>query len=112
MLCTNSHNNPVDALSCRVCGVDTFQAPTLVQAAPLNSFAVASMVLGIVWLYWLGSVLAVIFSFIALSQIRRRAERGRGFAIAGLVLGLVGVLTLAVTVTLFAVVAHHVHSPG
>ena len=45
--------------------------------------AIASLVLGIlsVWL------LAVIFGHIALRQIPRRGQGGRGIAIAGLVLG-------------------------
>ena len=50
------------------------------------------MVLGIVWLYWIGSVLAVIFGHVALSQMRKDPSiRGRGFAIAGVSLGWIGV---------------------
>ena len=56
-----------------------------------NGFAVASMVLGILWLYWIGSVLALVFGYIARSQIRERGEGGDGMAIAGIVLGWVGV---------------------
>ena len=49
------------------------------------------MVLGILWLYWIGSILAVIFGHVALSQIRKDPSiQGRGMAIAGLVLGWVG----------------------
>jgi hypothetical protein len=67
-----------------------------------NGLAVASLVLGILWLCWLGSVLAVIFGHVALAQIKKTGAAGRGLAIAGLVLGyagvgsalLVGVLTL------------------
>ena len=56
-----------------------------------NGFAVASMVLGILWLYWIGSILALVFGYIARSQIRERGEGGDGMAIAGIVLGWVGV---------------------
>jgi hypothetical protein len=54
------------------------------------------MVLGILWLYWVGSVLAVIFGHVALSQINKSGgtQQGRGMAIAGIVLGWVGVGTL------------------
>ena len=46
------------------------------------------MVLGILWLYWIGSILAVIFGHVALSQIRKDPSiQGRGMAIAGVVLG-------------------------
>ncbi len=63
---------------------------------PTNGLAVASMVLGILWLYWLGSILALIFGYIARSQIRAsyHAQQGMGMAIAGIVLGWVGVATL------------------
>ncbi|MBM7806553.1 hypothetical protein JOD57_002390 [Geodermatophilus bullaregiensis] len=56
-----------------------------------NGFAVASMVLGIVWVYWIGSVLALVFGYVARSQIRERGEAGDGMAIAGIVLGWIGV---------------------
>ena len=50
------------------------------------------MVLGILWLYWIGSILAVIFGHVALSQIRKDPSiQGRGMAVAGVVLGWVGV---------------------
>jgi hypothetical protein len=62
-----------------------------VYATPsTNGLAIAALVLGILWLYWVGSILAVIFGHIALSQIDHSRQRGRGLAIAGLVLGYVG----------------------
>jgi hypothetical protein len=75
------------------------------QAAPVqqrgtNGLAIASLVLGIVWVWWLGSILAVIFGHVSLSQIRRSngTQGGRGLAIAGLVLGWVGIATLTLVV--------------
>jgi hypothetical protein len=58
-----------------------------------NGLAIASMVLGILWLFWLGSFLAVIFGHISLSQIKgsRDAQSGKGMAIAGVTLGWIGV---------------------
>jgi hypothetical protein len=53
--------------------------------------AVASMVLGILWIYWIGSILALVFGYIARKQIRERGESGSGMAVAGIVLGWVGV---------------------
>ena len=54
------------------------------------------MVLGIVWLLWLGSLLAVIFGHIAISQIRKdETYTGKGMAVAGLVLGYVGLAIFA-----------------
>jgi hypothetical protein len=72
-----------------------------------NGLAIASMVLGIVWIYWIGSILAVIFGHIALSQINasRGWQSGRGMAIAGLVLGYVG-LGFLLLVIVIAVAAN------
>jgi hypothetical protein len=58
-----------------------------------NGLAVASLVLGIVWVMWITSVLALIFGYVALGQIRDSGgtQGGRGLAIAGIVLGWVGV---------------------
>ncbi|WP_369135770.1 DUF4190 domain-containing protein [Modestobacter sp. I12A-02662] len=56
-----------------------------------NGLAIASMVLGIVWIYWIGSVLALVFGYIAKRQIRERGDAGGGMATAGIVLGWVGI---------------------
>ena len=71
-----------------------------------NGLAVAAMVLGIVWVYWIGSILAVIFGHVAIAQIRGSGgtQRGRGMAIAGLVLGYVGIGLLVVAIVVYAIV--------
>jgi hypothetical protein len=61
-----------------------------------NGLAIASMVLGILWLYWIGSILALVFGYVARKQIRERNEGGGGMATAGIVLGWIGVGILAV----------------
>jgi len=60
----------------------------------VNGFAVASFVLSLLWLFWIGSLLGTVFGFVALSQFRNAGDkkRGRGLAIAGTVLGVVGLL--------------------
>ncbi len=60
-----------------------------------NGMAIASMILGIVWIYWIGSVLALVFGLIAKKQIRESGEGGSGMATAGIVLGAVGMATFA-----------------
>jgi hypothetical protein len=74
----------------------------MVQATTTNGLAIASMVLGILWLYWIGSILALVFGYVAKGQIDRAAGRqtGRGMAIAGIVLGWIGVAVLALVVVL------------
>jgi uncharacterized membrane protein len=70
-----------------------YRAPDLPK---VSGMAVASLVCGIVWGYWITSILAVIFAAVALRQIRESNgwRTGRGMAIAGLVLGLIGCATL------------------
>jgi hypothetical protein len=65
-------------------------------ARETNGLAIASLTAGILWLGWLGSIAAVIFGHVALSQIRRSGgrESGKGMAVAGLVLGYLGIGTL------------------
>jgi hypothetical protein len=72
-----------------------------------NGMAIASLVLGIVWLYWIGSILALIFGYVAKKEIDRSGgrETGRGLAIAGIVLGWIGV-ALGV-IAIIAVIADH-----
>jgi hypothetical protein len=69
--------------------------PTFVRASsPTNGLAIASLVLGLLWMGWTGSVLAVVFGHIAMGQIARSGQSGRGIALAGLVLGYIGLATL------------------
>jgi len=77
-----------------------------------NGLAIASLVLGILWLYWIGSILALVFGYIALHQIRRSNgwQEGRGIAVAGVVLGWVGVGVLAVLLVLVAAIADDAES--
>lgn len=62
------------------------------------------MVLGILWIYWIGSILALIFGYVARSQIRERGDSGDGMAIAGIVLGWVGLGILGL-ILFFVIVA-------
>jgi hypothetical protein len=73
--------------------------PAYSSSAPAprtSGLAVASLVLGILWLWGLGSLLAVIFGATAISQISKASNQitGKGMAIAGLVLGIVGLTLL------------------
>ncbi|HXY73082.1 MAG TPA: DUF4190 domain-containing protein [Actinomycetota bacterium] len=74
-----------------------------------NGYAIASMVLGILWVWWLGSVLALVFGYVAKGQIDRSngMESGRGMAIAGIILGWVGIGVLVVAIIGLAVGRSH-----
>ena len=76
------------------------------RAPRTNPLAVASLVLGVVWCGGIGSLLAVILSIQARRSIRRSdgAETGDGLAIAGLVLGIVGLIGAVLTTALVVAV--------
>jgi hypothetical protein len=65
----------------------------VVVAPKTNGMAIASLVLGIVWIYGIGSVLALIFGLSAQKQIDESGgmQAGRGMATAGVVLGAIGI---------------------
>lgn len=81
--------------------------PVPVVQRKTNGMAIASMVLGILWLYWIGSILALIFGMVAKSQIDSSGgtQDGRGMAIAGIVLGWVGVGILLLFLVFFGGIA-------
>ena len=75
--------------------------PTFVrQSGGTNGLAIASLVVGLLWMWWIGSILAVVFGRVALKQIARSesGQSGRGLAIAGIVLGYIGLATLLVAI--------------
>lgn len=106
---------PEGHIDCAACGAAIVAAPTpiaaptpptvVVVAPGINGLAVASLVLGILWLYWLGSILAIIFGHVALNQIRRNphGSQGKGMAIAGLVLGYAGIVVFVILLVVVAV---------
>jgi len=68
-----------------------------------NGLAIASLVLGLFWVFWIGSVLGLVFGLIALGQIKRNNQKGRPLAITGIVLGGIGVVILLLAILAAAV---------
>jgi hypothetical protein len=64
-----------------------------------NGLAIASLVMALLWICGVGSLLAIVLGFAAIRQLRTSVQRGRGLAIAGTLLGAVG---LAAVVAYFA----------
>ena len=75
------------------------QTPVVRAVPSTNGLAITSMVLGILGI----SIVAIVLGHVSLNQIKKSGDtqEGRGFAIAGLVLGYIG---LAVSVIIIAVV--------
>ena len=85
-----------DKAFCPECGTG-YASSSSKPAGRTSGLGIASMVLGILWLFWLGSLLAVIFGHISLSQIQKDSSiRGRGMAIAGVALGWIGIAALLI----------------
>jgi hypothetical protein len=76
-------------------------------AQQTNGLAIASMVLGILWIWGIGAILALVFGYRARRQIDQSGGRqgGRGMATAGVVLGWIGVAGAILIIVLFTVVA-------
>jgi type IV pilus assembly protein PilA len=110
------HDVAVGERFCRVCGkevsAESAQSPVLLPAAEGTIFpaqtsgkAIASLVCGFFLFAFPLSILAVIFGHLAVSEIRKSAGRlkGEGMAIAGLVLGYVGLAVIPVILIVAAV---------
>jgi hypothetical protein len=74
------------------------------QPKRLDGLAVAALCCGLAAFVPLVGVLAVVFGVVALGRLRSGHQRGRGLAIAGIVLGALGTLAWAAVIA-FAVVA-------
>jgi hypothetical protein len=73
-----------------------------------NSLAVAALVCGILQfiVFWvIGAIAAIVLGHIARNQIRQRGERGAGLALAGLILGYVGLALIVIIVVIVIAVA-------
>jgi len=98
---------------CRSCGAVAGAAPVVPAPAPpipagppeTSTKAVISLVSGLCLFFFPLSVVAIIFGHLSLSEIKKSAGRlkGEGIAIAGLVLGYVGVATIPVILIIAAI---------
>lgn len=78
------------------------------QGAPTNGLAIASLVCSIaqIFLWLLAGIPAIILGAVALKQIKARGERGQGLAVAGLIIGCIGVTLGIVLIVLIIIGAH------
>lgn len=75
---------------------------------PMNIISIIGFICALVGL----SLIGVILGHIGLSQIAKRDERGKGFAIAALILGYLGLLATIVIVILIVVAGGYAASTG
>jgi hypothetical protein len=69
------------------------------------------LVLGIVWVFGVGAILAVIFGFVARKQIRESGGRqaGGSMAMAGIILGFVGIAGLILWIVVAVAVVNNIN---
>ncbi len=89
--------SPITANNCKACGMPfTMEGTTLEAAGTSNGFCVAALVLGIIGIpascTVIAPILALVFGGIGYSQVTKAGSEGggRGMAIAGIVLGVIG----------------------
>ena len=70
------------------------------EAAETNGLAIASLFLGIIWLFGIGSVLAIVLGYLGMKEIGASNGRqgGRAIAITGVVVGIVGLASFAILI--------------
>lgn len=59
---------------------------------PRSAAAIASLVLALLWICGIGSLAAIVLGIIGIRATRAGRQRGRGVAVAGLVVGALGLL--------------------
>jgi len=82
--------------------------------APRTSgFAIASLVLGILWFAGVGAILAIIFGYSANKEIQQSngTIQGQGLATAGIILGWIGVVGSILWIILLVALAHAATNP-
>jgi hypothetical protein len=78
------------------------------EAGETNGFAIASLFLGIIWLFGLGSLLAIALGYLGMKQIEASGghQGGRAIAIAGIVTGVIGLASFGILVA-FVISSHN-----
>lgn len=103
------HNVSAAERFCQVCGKEVSVPAALSRAVgavgETSGKAIASLVCGLFLFAFLLSTLAIIFGHLSVSEIRKSAGRlaGEGVAIAGLVLGYMGVAAMPVVLIVAAI---------
>jgi predicted RNA-binding Zn-ribbon protein involved in translation (DUF1610 family) len=101
-----------EAIKCRYCrswlvpppaGLHGVPSQIVIRQNTTSGMAIASLVMGLLWMYWIGSILAICLGYAARREIRNNAGRieGQGMATAGIVLGWIGIGMLALMIVVF-----------
>jgi Domain of unknown function (DUF4190) len=100
------------AIKCRYCqnwlvpppaGLEGVPSQIVIRQSTTSGMAIASLVMGLLWMYWIGSILAICLGYAARREIGNNAGRieGQGMATAGIILGWIGIGMLALMIVVF-----------
>ena len=88
------HTHPLPDLQPGTAPPAAGPAPQRTAPAVHDGYAIASLVLSLVWLAGLASLLGVIFGAMSEHEAKRQMRRTSGLAIAGQVIGVLGILAV------------------
>lgn len=102
------------AVLCRHCGAAATPAGWVPSGGvagtrpKTNGMAIASLALSLVWVYGVTSILGIIFGHVARRQIKRGGaeQSGAGLALAGLIIGYLGLAGAVVLISLAIAIAN------
>ena len=83
--------------------------------AKTNVLAIVSLIAsiaGIVIAWGIGSIVGIICGHISLSQIKKTGEEGRGMAVAGLIVGYIGLALAILSVIIIAIIFGTIAASG
>lgn len=87
------------------------RTPVIKKLPPTaDGLAIASFILSVLWLGGVGSLIAVVFAHVSNANASRAGRADSGLAVAGLILGYLGLLLLVVVVAAL-VQAHSAPDP-
>lgn len=73
---------------------DNISPRAVSPTAPMNVLSVVAFVLSLVGF----NVIAVILGAVGLSQIKKKGERGRGFALAAIIIGAISIVIFIIAI--------------
>ena len=82
--------------------------PTPATQAPMNVLSVVGFVLSLVGF----NVIAIILAAIGLSQIKKKGERGKGFAIAAIIIGAISIIIFIIVLIVSATIVANMDNPA
>lgn len=90
----------------------TGAAPDPAPRPGANGLAIAALVCGILWGFGFLSIVALVLGIVAIGQTRSRGQQGRGMAIAGVVLGGIGIVGAIASVAVLVAVGNNLSDIG